>query len=641
MRTRDLVVGVAGLVLSLPLDAAPGRWERLGPDTGVVLSLAAAPSRPRTVYAALQYGGVFRSEDGGRTWAPANQGLGWMNPAYDPVVTPWDPEMVYVLANSRLYKTTDGGRSWKKLEAMAKDGPVRKFLVHPKDPRILYAGNPFKVPMRRSRDGGSTWEEIPGAPQAVSALLIDPSDPNVLYAGRGHGRDSGVLKSTDGGDTWKEINQGLNPTLEVDELLLDPRSPRTLWLSQRTGPPERRLWKSTDAGESWAPVEHGLGKAALSLLTAADEGGRTVLYASVNYKLHRSEDGGVSWWDIDPRAPEFRGIEIAVLPLPDGDLLAGARGGVFRSRNRGASWMLWNPGLSGNAITGLAIDPRNRSIYATVEGIAPFKSEDRGASWRRLSLPGGGGAGSSIVIHPTKPDTVYVGGFQKLGRSYDGAKSWDVSEENCLNAEKMVADPALPTGLYSTSELSSCMTNCVVRKSVDDGKTWTCVFNIPRKRIRFLAADPVRPLTVYVDKDGDLYRSEDAGFSWHLLASGLQATTLAFAPTPSGPIYAGLYQRGGVLRSVDGGKTWLPSGPGLPQDDPVTGIALDPKAPSTLYAATSLEGIFKSIDAGATWISLAPAPENVRVESLVLDPRDRSALYVGTYGGGVMRWRLR
>ncbi|HKV08826.1 MAG TPA: hypothetical protein VJ725_11850, partial [Thermoanaerobaculia bacterium] len=444
---------------------------------------------------------------------------------------------------------------------------------------------------------------------------------------------------TDGGNTWQEIIQGLEPRCNVETILLDPLSSRTLWLVSTTGPPEKRLWKSTDAGASWAPVEHTLGKAQFSLLAAEPRDGRTILYGQVhpNRRLHRSDDGGVSWLEIDPGPPGSSWVE-SLLPLPNGDLLAATRRGVLRSRDRGASWTPSNRGLSGNAISGLALDPGRPWIYASVEGVGLFKSENGGASWKAAPVSSSPGSGpwGSVAIHPQKPDTVYLGSFRHLARSEDGGKSWTVYDVPCDDPQMVVTDPALPTGLYGASELGTCSSSCAVSKSVDDGKTWTCVFLVKRERVKLLTADPVRPLTVYVQKDGDLYRSENAGFSWDLLAKALQAFTLAFAPTPSGAIYAG--KRYGVVRSLDGGKSWLRSGPGLPADDPVVGIVFDPKSPSTLYAATRYQGIFRSTDAGVTWKLHAPAPPDVSVERLVIDPRGR-ALYVGTGSGGVMRWK--
>lgn len=117
-----------------------GEWERLGPDTGIVLSLAAAPSRPQTIYAGLMNGRVFRSEDGGETWTPASHGIdGRWDTAYDPAVTPQDPNGVYLLSNSRLHKSTDAGVTWKLYAPAPPDVSVDRLVIDPRD-RALYVG---------------------------------------------------------------------------------------------------------------------------------------------------------------------------------------------------------------------------------------------------------------------------------------------------------------------------------------------------------------------------------------------------------------------------------------------------------------------------------------------------------------------
>src|SRR5579872_6783171 len=168
------------LALALsPLPAAAGidRWTPVGPDTGIVRVLAAAPSRPATVYAGLQSGGIYRSLDGGTTWTFAGNGLD-REQITALAVDARFPDRVWAAMDHAIFRSVDGGAHWFKVRG---DGA----LALAADPRVsgtVYA--PLgSGPLQRSADGGATWQTLPGPVKDVASLAIDPVQPQNLYAG--------------------------------------------------------------------------------------------------------------------------------------------------------------------------------------------------------------------------------------------------------------------------------------------------------------------------------------------------------------------------------------------------------------------------------------------------------------------------
>ena len=230
-------------------------WTVIGnPENGLpdarVHALVIDPASPldeRTLYAASYGYGVYKSVDGGKSWYAVNQGLGEngnryvytlsidstdSQTLYAGIEMPW--EQVEADQYGGIYKTTNGGESWEKID---RDFPhVRAFALHPDNSQILYAGvqsyydeinqQDFEGGLYQSTDGGATWERIFDSPE-VSAIVIDPQNSQRLYLGTSddpyhdHSTGAGVFRSPDGGKTWEAFNEGLDMlainTLEITE----------------------------------------------------------------------------------------------------------------------------------------------------------------------------------------------------------------------------------------------------------------------------------------------------------------------------------------------------------------------------------------------------------------------------------------
>jgi photosystem II stability/assembly factor-like uncharacterized protein len=348
MRLSRWIPPLALLALCIPW-TAPVEAQGNGLEAPTVYVLAAAPSRPSTLYAGLFNGGVFRSRDEGKTWtlaSPSIRGLA----VYSLTVSPTAPGTVYAVTSGGVYKTTSGGETWRRLDPGAQTFSVWDLVVDPRNGKVMYAllsGGPI----RRSSDGGATWTDLSPETLSTRVLRIDPQHPDILYATAQN--SSVLLKSTDEGETWTRIGQGLAARPQLLRLVIDPRSPQTLYITQAGVGLGQDFVKSTDGGETWAPLQRELDQSLLMLIGIAPGRTRPVLFGAQDQRLYRSTNGGLSWSETKEGLPDMSiGSFVSIASTP-GALLLSTYVGVFRSTDGGASWSPSSRGLKGLSITSL------------------------------------------------------------------------------------------------------------------------------------------------------------------------------------------------------------------------------------------------------------------------------------------------
>ncbi len=409
-------------------------WTSHGPPGGNVTALAIDPVLPSTVYAGTD-GGVFRSTDGGATWAVANSGL--TNPfvaalAIDPIT----PSTLYAGTGGGVFKSTDAAATWGTANVGLPTTDVRALAIDPSTPSTLYAGALFggvfiggvfksidagatwgaaltddflfalaidpSTPSTlyaatargvfKSTDAGATWS-ITGLPSTAGSLAIDPITPSRLYAGTGGG---GVYKSTDAGATWRAANDGLTNT-DVRALAIDPITPSTLYAGTAGG-----VFKSTDEGATWSNTGLPTNVSALAI----DPITPSTVYAGGVHGVFKSADSGATWGDIG--LANARVSVLAIDPVAPSTRYAGTSFGVFKSTDAGATWIPSR--LTRIPITALAIDPSTPStLYAGTPGGGVFKSTDAGATWGAINTGLTNTDVRALAIDPVTPSTLHAG----------------------------------------------------------------------------------------------------------------------------------------------------------------------------------------------------------------------------------------
>jgi hypothetical protein len=608
--------------LARPALAGIDSWTRVGPDTGLVRSFAAAPSRPATVYAGLGLGGVFRSLDGGATWSFAGTGLNLHESVRALVVDARAPEDLWSGTEHGIYHSANGGVRW----VLSRRGGVSSIVQNPAA-RVLYAASYPTGPVLRSADGGFSWQPLAGSPQAVTTLAIDPVQPQILYAGTA----TGLFRSTNGGAHWAKLTRGLLD-FSITALAVDPRS-RTVYVATSSVIPGQIVFRSDDEGEHWTPADGGALNYVYAL--AVDPGRKGTVWAVSSGQLFRSLDRGRTWKQAD--AGITADGTLAVLP-GTATLLAGTASGVFRSGDQGASWSPSSQGLDAATISGLALDPSRPSrLYAAADGV--YRTATGGGRWALLpGAPNAIDVNGPLATDPHRPGTAYLGVSGGVARTTDAGNHWSsVRNLSCLLPWSIAVDPLDSSVVYVAGDYSDTGCGllpgaCASYRSDDSGQTWTCI------RVgQFLAPDPLQASRVYALSGTTVDVSADRGASWSLLASGLGFSVLVPDPQRPGTLWAGGPE--GVFRSDDGGVTWSHSDSGIPDNAQVTSVVLGPVDKDVLYAGTLHNGVFKSADGGLNWGELGSGLEGLNVRFLVLDPRTRTTLYAGTDAAGVMKLR--
>lgn len=227
----------------------------MGPGGGgCIMTINIAPTEPSTVYVGCDVGGVYKSTNNGQSWVSMSSGIGANLYVHRLVIDPNDPNILYVGIQAkgqnigdygRIYKTTDGGENWKKVNANIELPDVYALVMDPSDSSILYArtrhhytqpsGPTHLGGVYRSVDGGENWQAVltddpPSSTFNIGALAISPVNPDLIFAGSFDNpyhdicTGEGIFRSTDGGQTWEAMNEGL-PLLEFIVLTAHPTNP--------------------------------------------------------------------------------------------------------------------------------------------------------------------------------------------------------------------------------------------------------------------------------------------------------------------------------------------------------------------------------------------------------------------------------
>jgi photosystem II stability/assembly factor-like uncharacterized protein len=296
-----------------------------------------------------------------------------------------------------LWRSTDGGHTFARAcDGMFVECHVRALAVHPEDPRQLYLGS--ELGLFHSADGASNWTRVesPLNNLQIWSLLLLPDAPQVILAGTCPSR---LFRSGDGGKTWTE------PTVQmprecpriihtrVTTLYADPLAPETVWAGVEIG----GLYRSRDAGRTWQAVGRGLSSQDIhGMVIVGGKGRPRRLLASTNNDLNLSTDDGETWQPlrIGQMLPWSYCRGMSLVPnrpdmalLGNGDGPPGTTGVVARSVDGGVSWKeAAMPGRSNSTMWNFAVHPADPElVYASSVSGEVYRSTDSGATWTKLS----------------------------------------------------------------------------------------------------------------------------------------------------------------------------------------------------------------------------------------------------------------
>ena len=469
---------VTGPMINASVDPLfrPFRFRSIGPASmgGRIDDIAVSESDPNTIYIGYAVGGVFKSENNGTTFSPVFTEYSVASIG-DIAIHPTNPNIVYIGTgepNNRqtssfgdgIYKTTDGGKTFTNM-GLKEVQSIARIVIDPRNPEVVYVASPGHLfgpnPDRgvyKTTDGGKTWTKIKYIDEntGFTDITMDPSNSNVLFASsyqrrrsgccfNGGGAGSALWRTDDGGKSWNKVNGAGMPPGTYGRIAVEiSRSNANI------------VYAQIEAGESGTPIAARAGGAA-SMEGAPDAagpggpgGGRGAQYDACNNGgpgggFGRGGFGGGRGGDAAaaPAAPQ-------VPPALDP-----AKGGVFRSDDRGRTWKLQsNCNSRPMYFSQLRVDPQNpNTIY--VAGLPVAKSMDGGKTFATLDDAGGNGAPAhvdqhAIWIDPKNPKHLMIGNDGGLDISWDQGKSWDFVNTMATGlAYWVTADMQHPYNVYT------------------------------------------------------------------------------------------------------------------------------------------------------------------------------------------------
>jgi len=635
-------------------------WSGNDDASGRVVSIAPHPVDPNVIYVASASGGIWKTTDGGQSWAALTDELSILNHGCV-ALDPSDPETVYAgtgeyttqSAGDGLFRSTDGGVLWERIATTAQvGGRCSRVVVDPSDPLVIHitGGSGYS----RSDDGGGTWTRFLN--NSCSDLALKPGDASTVFVAR---QSDGIYRSVDGGSSLTKLTNGL-PASDVRRILLAaaPSAPETVYtaiINANNG--LRGLYKSVDGGDTWVEMtstpDFPWPQGWYDAFVGVDPTDADIVYAGGVFPSYavagviKSVDGGTSWNDITFGSGGFSQLhpdQHAIAFGPTGTIWIGNDGGVWKSDDDGFTWTNCNATLTVTQNYNVAIHPTDpMQVMGGTQDNGTVARDLPSDAWPQI-VAGDGGFLAYDFNEPERRYTTYVrlvifridnGGFADI------TGPWEADGDPVNFIAPLVMDPNDPhTLLGGTNRIwrtndahTSANWTAISTTSVSNGGT-----------INAIAVAVGAPDTIYSgSSNGALYVTTDAA-TWQNRSAGLPGGSISdIVVDPENPAaaFVSYYNSSGarVHRTDDLGVTWSNATGDLPVGVAARALAIDWRFDPLVLCIGSGSGVYCSFDAGATWIKDGLDLPNVNIGDLVIDPAS-GTIVAGTYGRGAWRAML-
>ncbi len=648
---------------------APLRVRNIGPTfiSGRVSQIAVFPDSASHYLVAEASGGVWLTYNNGTTWTPVFDNYGSYSIGTI-TIDPKNPSVVWlgtgennnqrsVSYGDGVYRSEDGGRTWRNV-GLKKTEHVARIVVDPRDSNVVYVAAPGPLwkgggerGLYKTTDGGKTWSQSlikVGEYTGCADVIMDPRTPDILLAATHQrqrrffgiihgGPESGLWRSADAGKTWTQVRGGF-PAGELGRIGLNyaPSNPSIIY-AQVEGPEGRGgLYRSNDNGVTWEKRNSSDSQGQYYAKVQVDPANPDRVYI-MNVNISVSDDGGRTLATLPTRAKHVDNHDIWVDPKNNDHYLVGCDGGLYESFDRAQTW-IFKANLPTAQLYDVAVSEEG-PFYFAYGGTQDNNSFGCPVRTRAVNIlytecfVTMGGDGFYSRVDPKDPNTIYA------NMQHGGMVRFDKR-----TGERVYIQPQPAKG--------------------DDAMRWN--WDAP------LIISPHANTRLYFGAQR-LYRSDDRGDSWRVVSPDLSRgidrnklplmgrvwpvdaiqknvstalygniSSIAESPKQEGLIYVGTDD--GLLQiTEDGGKTWrkVDKPAGAPEDAYVQRIVASQHDPGTVYVAydNHQNGDFKpyllkSGDKGKTWVSISGnLPETGSVYAIAEDHVDGKLLFAGTEFG--------
>jgi photosystem II stability/assembly factor-like uncharacterized protein len=644
--------------------------RNIGPAgmSGRVTAIDAVWTNPNIIYLGTASGGVWKTENGGGSWKSIFDEQPILNIGAL-AITQSNPNIIWagtgegnprnsVSLGEGMYKSIDGGKTWKCV-GLQKTRNIHRIIIDPNNPEVVYAGvmgNPFAEHAERgvykTTDGGETWKLIlhTNDTSGVGDMVMDPSNPNKLFVNmyqhkrtpwslKGGGSGSGFYVTYDGGKTFKKLGKedglpdGEYGRIGISISRTDPNKVYALVEATKNG-----LYRSEDGGVKWELVNSDpavvTNRAFYFQDIAVDTKNENRLY-NINQMVNVSEDGGKTFKSVLPYSgihPDHHAWWIH--PYDANFIIDGNDGGIGISRDRGKTWQ-FDEKLPLGQFYHINVD--NQIPYNVMGGLQDngswhgpayvwIQSGIRNAYWQGVN----GGDGFDVVPDPEDPNWVYSMSQGGAVNRYNMAtgEEWsirpprpDMKTRQRFNWNAAIAlDPFDKSTVYYGSQF--------VNKSTNKGASWEVI-----------SPDLTTNDSAKIDQ------SKNGGISVDITGAENHCTILAIEPSPKerGVIWVGT-DDGNVQLTRDGGKTWTNFRgkiPGLPLGAWIPQIRASKHNAGEAFVVVNdyrrgdgKPYLFRTTDYGKTWSRLVDEKKVTGYALCVIqDPAEPNLIFVGTEQG--------
>ena len=683
----------------------PFRGGRSAAVTGVA-------NKDNLYYFGATGGGVWKTTDGGRSWGNISDGF-FGGSIGSIAVAASDPNVIYVGGGEKtvrgnvssgygMWKSEDAGQTWTAT-GLEKSRHISRIAVHPNNSELVYAavmGNIYKEADERgvykSTDGGKSWRKVLFANAMAGAvdLVLDPNNPRIIYASTWRvqrtpyslssgGEGSALWKSEDGGENWKEISQHegfAEGTLGIIGVAVSPVNSNRVW-AMVENQKEGGLYRSEDGGKTWKKVnsERKLRQRAWYYTRLyADTADENIVYV-LNVRYHRSTDGGKSF--TTHVAPHGDHHDLWIDPNNSKRMIIGDDGGAQVSNDAGETWTTYHNQPTSQFYRVTTDDHFPFRIYAAQQDNSTIRiahRSDESHIGNRDWEPTAGGESAHIAVDPTDNEIVYggsYGGFlSRVNHRTKTTRAVNVWPDNPMGygAEGMkyrfqwnfpiFFSKHNPKKLYTFSNH--------VHMSEDEGQSWKLLSgDLTRNDSTRLVSSggpitqdntgveyyctifaanesPLKEGLLWVGTDdGLVHVSENGGESWSNVSPGgmpewMMINSIEPSHHEEGTCYvAGTRYKLGdfqpyLYKTKDYGKTWTKITSGIGSEHFTRVLREDPVDPNILYAGTET-GMYISYDRGSNWKKFQLNLPIVPITDLVIK---NNSLVVATQGRSL--WML-